>query len=455
MPRPILLLVLLCLPLLATAQSIDSSSLRADAPKLRAAQMLQAEQERDTAPISNGFRLEPFGANLFTGGFGGDREDGLNPGYILQPGDRVSVRIWGASEFNESLVIDPQGNIFIPSVGPIPVGGVRNDQLNERVMLAVSAVYTDNVRVYTSLDGSQPVAVFVTGYVLSPGSFAGIPSNSILHFIDQAGGIDPNRGSYRSIAIKRAGRVIAEIDLYDFLLDGKLDNVQFRDGDTIVIGARGSVVSVTGDVGNEVMLEMENDTARGADVVAIAMTGPAVSHVGFSGVRNGVPFSSYLPLAEFRTAKVRNGDSVQFQTDQHDQVIVVDVEGSHYGPSRYAVPLNTRLQELLDYIEVDLGLADVQAVSLKRESVALRQEAALKESLQRLQARYLTASSQTDQESAIRAQEAQLIGEFVRTARNVKPTGRLVVANDNEIFNVRLQTGDTITIPPKSDANSA
>ena len=58
--------------------------------------------------------LQPFGANLFTGGFSADGEDGLNPSYTIQSGDRVSIRIWGATQFNQSLVVDHQGNIFIP-----------------------------------------------------------------------------------------------------------------------------------------------------------------------------------------------------------------------------------------------------------------------------------------------------------------------------------------------------
>ena len=161
--------------------------------------------------------LEPFGASLFNGGFSNDREDGLNPGYLIQPGDTISVRIWGATQFNERLPVDHQGNIFIPGVGPILVGGVSNRNLNQRVTNAVAGVYTDNVKVYTSLDGSQPVAVFVTGYVQGPGRFSGIPSNSVLYFIDRAGGIDPDRGSYRSITIQRDNGTIANIDLYKFL----------------------------------------------------------------------------------------------------------------------------------------------------------------------------------------------------------------------------------------------
>ena len=329
---------------------------------------------------------------------------------------------------------------------------MRNSDLNARVTRAVATVYTDNVRVYTSLDGSQPVAVFVTGYVPNPGRFGGIPSNSVLHFLDRAGGIDARRGSYRDVRVVRDEETIAQVDLYDFLRDGTIPAVQFRDGDTLVVGARGATVSVTGAAGNPALFELDGAAASGADIAAMSMLAPGVSHVGVSGIDGGEPFSRYVTLDEFGAMRVGDGSEVNFRVDVHDAVIVVDVEGSHLGPSRYAVPRDTRLQELLDHIEIDPALADAGAISLKRQAIATRQKAALRESLSRLEARYLTASSQTDKESLIRSREAELVSRFVSMAREVEPEGRLVVARGGEVANVLLQSGDTVTIPRRSDS---
>ena len=396
-------------------------------------------------------RPDPFGANLFRGGFTSDREDGLNPNYVIQPGDRVTVRVWGAIEFGETLGVDARGNIFIPKVGPVTVGGTRNADLNARVTGAVRSVFTDNVRVYTHLDGTQPVAVFVTGNVPRPGRFSGIPSNSALHFIDRAGGIDPARGSYRDVRVVRDGATLAEIDLYDFLLDGTLPAVQFRDGDTVVVGPKGSTIEVSGGGGPAAAFELEGATLSGEELADQAQTGPDVSHAGVSGIRAGVPFSLYLTLGEFADFALADGDVVSFASDVHEREIVVEVEGAHVGPSRFAVPVDTRLQEILDYVVVDPALADVDSLSLRRTSIAERQRSSLEESLQRLESRYLTASSATDAESRIRAQEAKLISDFVARARNVEPNGRLVVAADGEVADVLLQNGDVISIPRKSD----
>jgi len=440
------------------AQSLQGGDLQNLMEETSSAELLQQNSQvaRSSLPNSSlelsSDEIRPFGANLFDGGFSSDREDGLNPGYIVQPGDQVAVRVWGAIEFNEILTVDERGNVFIPKVGPVRVGGVANSNLNGRVTYAVRSVFTDNVRVYTSLRGAQPVAVFVTGFVPRPGRFSGVPSSSALHFIDQAGGIQEDRGSYRDISVMRNGELLASLDLYDFLTKGILPTMQFQDGDTIVVSVRNSAVTVTGDVANAAIFELDAAKAVGQELTDRALIEPGVSYVGVSGIRDSKPFSVYLPLAQFNNYALQDGDSVKFSADQHDTVIVVEVEGAHLGPSTYAVPRDTRLQEVLDYIAVDPVLADVSALSLRRKSVAERQKQALEESLRRLESRYLTASSQTDAESRIRAQEAELVAQFVDRARDAEPSGRLVVANNGTVADILLQQGDTISIPRRSDS---
>jgi len=442
--------VLLCclLASAASAQSIGQSDPVVPTNTAgQTAELLQAPVEPSGPPMA-----EPFGANLFRGGFSGEREDGLNPDYAISPGDLINLRIWGAIELNSNVVVDPQGNVFVPGVGPVNVGGTLNMHLNDTVAAAVRNVYTDNVSVYTSLNSTQPVAVFVTGFVVSPGRYAGIPSSSTLHFLDRAGGIDAGKGSYRNIRIMRGDTVLAQVDLYDFLFDGRIANVQFRDGDTIVVGKRGNVVSVAGDVNNPAMFEFMAPVIKGADIAQSVLLKPGVTYVGVSGIRVSQPFSVYLPFAEFAQTELRDGDQLAFRSDMHDDVIVVDIEGSFSGPSRFAVPRDTRLPELLDHIPVDIELTDTLSVSIKRLSIQERQRSSLESSLRRLESQYLTASSQTDGEAAIRAQEARMISEFVARARQVEPNGRLVVTRNRKVADVLLQNGDVITIPSRSDS---
>ena len=397
--------------------------------------------------------LPPFGANLFSGGFRGVMADGLNANYTIKPGDQVTLRVWGGVEMDKVLVVDAQGNIFLPGIGPLNVQGTSNAALNGRVKSAIQSVYPENVQVYTNLQGVQPVGVFVTGYVQNPGRYAGTPSDSLLYFLDQAGGIDQALGSYRHVLIKRNGRTINDVDLYDFLLDGSLPQPQFRDGDTLVVEERGPAISVVGDVQKSYRYELLGDRLTGQDVIDLARLKAGVSHVLLRGSRPDGPVSRYLPLDEFRTAEVRRGDEVLFSADQRDETIVVQLEGSYYGPSRYALPRNAHLGELLNAVGVPQAMTDTDSVSIRRESVAERQKQSLQDSLRRLQTTYLGASSQTTEEAKIRVEEAKLIEDFVKKASQVQPTGRLVVARgDGNIADIRLQDGDVVTIPEKNDS---
>ncbi|RFA28025.1 capsid assembly protein [Alkalilimnicola ehrlichii] len=399
-----------------------------------------------------GDTIPPFGAHLFTGGFRGTRASGLNPSYRILPGDQVTLRAWGAAEIDRVLPVDAQGNIFVPNVGPIHVEGVSNSELDSRVRAAIREVFTDNVSVYTNLQGVQPVAVFVTGFVNKPGRYAGNPNDSLLYFLDQAGGIDKNSGSFRRIRVLRERETLEEVDLYDFLLAGDLARPQFEDGDTIVVERRGPVVTVSGDVAQAYRYELDGNARLGHELIQLVQLEAGVSHVLIRGVRDRGPVSAYLPLHEFESDVLRSGDEVIFAADQRTDSIVVHLEGSYYGPSHFAVPKDATLRELLDSIEIDPDLTDARSVSLRRRSVAERQRQSLEDSLRRLESVYLGAPASTPEEATMRAREAELIQDFVARASQIEPTGRMVVAHDGEISNIRLQDGDVITIPERSDS---
>lgn len=458
----------------ATAQSFGDLPADQRAQALQSVQQQQAMQQQQAAQVQEPItrtswqqgtygpvpelsdeklaEIKPFGADLFTGGFRGVRGDGLNPDYKILPGDQVTLRVWGAVDIDRIMPVDAQGNIFIPTIGPVQVMGVSHSQLDTIVRGAVRKVYSDNVSVYTNLMGVQPVAVFVTGFVSKPGRYAGVPSDSVLYFLDQASGIDEQLGSYRRVRILRNEQTIAELDLYNFLLTGKLPHNQLQDGDTILVEARGPVVTVHGDVGRPYHYELNQQRLMGQTLAELAQLNAGVSHALLRGSRLQGPYASYLTLAEFALAEVANGDEVMFFADKRDNSIVVQLEGSYLGQSHFVLPTDATLHELLNSIAVDPSLTDYQNISVRRLSVAERQRQSLLESLRRLEMTYLGAPSSTAEESAIRVREAELISEFVAKARQVKPNGRLVVAHQGEIVDLRLQDGDIITLPARTDA---
>lgn len=378
--------------------------------------------------------------------------DGLNPGYRVKPGDQVNVRAWGAITLDKALPVDVQGNIFIPGYGPLDIEGQTSQQVDASVRQAITSIYPEQVEVYTNLQGVQPVAIYVTGYVENPGRYAGTPNDSLLYFLDQANGIDQALGSYRKIHVKRGGRVVSTIDLYDFLISGDIPHIQFKDGDTIVVEERGPAIAVTGDVHQAYRYELTSTQLSGEEIARLARLESGVSHVLLRGSRGDGPIAEYYPLARFSRQTVQSGDEVMFSADQRSETIVVELEGSYLGPSRYALPRDARLGELLDSVAVPKTMTSVNNISLQRESVKRQQAKSLKESLRRLETTYLGAPSSTNEEAQVRAKEAELIQNFIQRARELEPSGRLVVAHGGSIANIRLRDGDVITIPETSDS---
>lgn len=396
-------------------------------------------------------RLLPFAANLFSGRFASTFSDGVSPDYVMAPGDRVVIRVWGARTYDDVLIVDQQGNLFIPEVGPVAVGGLKHSQLQNSVKSALGRVFTDNVQVYVNLQSAQPVAVFVTGFVNNPGRYAGGSVDSVLTFIDRAGGISAERGSYRDIDVIRNGKVIASYDLYQFATNGVLKPLRLKDGDTIVVREKGLSVSAYGLLREEAAYEFTHDKATtGADLMALASPLKNVSHVSLSGTRRGAPFHSYMTMSDFSKSDLQDGDVVEFVADKQGETIITAVSGAIDGASRYPVQKTVKLRQLLRQIEVQPSLAAVDAIYLKRQSVARDQKIILQDSLRRLEQNALTASSSTPEEAQIRVKEAELIQDFVRRASQLEPDGVIVISRGGVIANIWLEEGDEIVIPQKS-----
>jgi protein involved in polysaccharide export with SLBB domain len=410
---------------------------------------VQDQQQTGLPPMQE--QPPPFGANLFAGAFQAERPEGLNADYVVSPGDRIAVRLWGELTIDEIVAVDAQGNIFIPSVGPIKVGGSRAADLQDRIARSVKSTYTNNVEVYANLLTATPVSVYVTGAVLRPGQYAGLPSDSLLSFLHRAGGVDPGRGSYRRIRVLRDRREIGQVDLYRFLRDGHVPDLKFKDGDVVLVEQQGLTVTVEGAARNPFRFEFSGPVATGAELIDIARPMPKVSHAGIAGNRDSGPFSVYAPLGDFRSMRLHDGDSVRFAADDHAQIIDIGIEGSHLGPSYYAVNRNTTLKELLDHIPVDPSNANIEAIYLRRKSVARQQRQMLDESLRRLEQSVLTAPASSDGEAGIRIKEADLVNQFIERARTVQPDGRVIVSRHDAISDIRLEDGDTIVIPQRSD----
>lgn len=393
----------------------------------------------------------PFGSNLFSGSFQSLRNDGLDPNYKLIPGDKVALHMWGQVTIDEILTVDAKGNIFIPEVGEVTVAGVRSADLSTVVKRKVATVFKEGESVYVNVVTATPISVFVTGPVIKPGQYSGIASDSVLSFLFKAGGIDAKRGSYRNIRVMRGNRLLSHFDLYPFLINGTLKQFKFRNGDTIVVGKLASTVKVTGDSRSPFLFEFTGKYMTGRQLIQYANPKAKVTHASVAGTRNRKPWSKYLAYNQFLNTRLLDGDRVNFKMDARPSIMNLHVEGSYLGNSYYEVKKGSRLKEVLDYIEVDREDADIKNIYIKRKSIAEQQRKSLKQSIQRLQRSVLMTPAQSTGEAAIRAEEAKLVLKFIELARETEPEGRVVVSENNQIANIRLEDNDVIVIPKKSD----
>ncbi len=389
-----------------------------------------------------------FGAQLFTGAFAREGPALFNPDYLLATGDTLQVRLWGAFEFNAPLVVDAQGNVFVPNVGPVPVRGVRNADLQSTVDTAVRRVYRANVFSYASLAQAQPVRVFVSGFVARPGLYGGTSMDSLLQYLDQAGGIDPERGSFLDVQVQRNGQLRGRVNLYDFLLQGRIPAIQLATGDVIFVPPRQGTVKVTGLAANARRFEFSGTSRTVADLVGLAKPHAMATHLRVLRNTGTVRNTEYYPLAAADTVTLNDGDELEFTADKKPGTITVRVEGEHQSPQEYVLPYGARLGELLGRIEFN-ERSERQNLQLFRQTVKQRQREMLAASLRSLETALLTARSGSGEEARLRTEEANLSLQWVERARNIEPLGQVLIAQYAARDDLLLENGDVIRIPTK------
>lgn len=389
-----------------------------------------------------------FGAQLFKGAFASSAGSTFNSSYMINPGDNIQLRLWGAYQFAGTLTVDPQGNIFIPNVGPLKVSGVNNGQLQNIVQQAVRRVYVSNVGVYAALEQAQPVKVLVTGSVTQPGSYGGVSSDSVIAYLDRAGGVDPERGSYVDVQILRNGQLMQYVNLYDFLLAGQIKPFAFKDGDVIVVAPRKHTFSISGEVYNAYDFEFDVPELTVAKALSVARLKPGATNISIMR-RQGTEFKSeYYTLAQAQNVLLQDGDVVTVTADRYAGTIQVRVEGAHNGAHALVLPYGATLKQVLQQIKPN-SLSQLNAIQLFRPSVAERQKEMLNVSLDKLEEATLSVRSATREEAELRLKDAELIKQFVAKARQIQPKGQ-VILNKNNLDSIILEQGDIVSIPEKT-----
>lgn len=430
----------------AVANSANAQALIAGAPK----QSSDAPAPVQLADYARNQASDVFGAQLFTGAFSAPGAMQFNPDYAIAVGDKIQVRLWGAFAFEQTLTVDPRGNIFLPHAGPVKVVGIRNAQLDAVVHEAVRSTFRNNVSSYASLAAAQPVRVFVGGFVSRPGLYNGTSMDSVLRYLDLAGGIDPERGSYLQVQVKRGEQVKASISLYDFLLNGTIPLVQLADGDVIFVPAHAQRISVKGLAANAKRFEFLTSSITVEQLMQLAKPVPQATHVRVVRNTGQVRNAEYYPLSEASKVALSDGDDIEFTADKKPGTITVRVEGEHDSAQEYVLPYGSSMGVLLAQIQPRAD-ADMSSLQLFRESVKARQKETLQTSLQNLEMSLLTARSGSSDEARLRKEEADLTLQWVERAKRIEPVGQVQIAKAQQLQSMLLENGDVIRIPRKDD----
>ncbi|ALH94691.1 polysaccharide biosynthesis/export family protein [Acinetobacter equi] len=389
-----------------------------------------------------------FGSQLFKGAFASTAGSTFNNSYVVNPGDSINLRLWGAYQFAGTQKVDPQGNIFIPNVGPVRVEGISNGNLQSVIESHVRRIYASNVGVYAALEQAQPVKVLVTGFVNQPGNYGGVANDSAIAYLDRAGGVDPERGSYINIKVMRNGQTVQHIDLYDFLLNGHLRPFSFRDGDVIVVGQRTHTFNVTGEVYNQNDFEFDSPTISLAQALSFAKLKPGATNVSIQRRQGSEYRSEYYDVKQAGHVPVEDGDIVTVTADRYAGTIQVRVEGAHNGAHAVVLPYGSKLSDVLAQLNPN-QLAEMDSLQLYRPSVATRQKEMLNVSLDKLEDATFNARSSTQEEANLRSKDAELVKQFIAKARKIQPSGQ-VVLDPSTYHDVILEQGDVLKIPEKT-----
>lgn len=227
---------------------------------------------------STGQLLPMFGSELFshTGSYSPDAAQPAPGDYVLGPGDEVHLQVWGAVEFTGVFTIDRNGQIALPKVGTVTLAGVSMRNLEGVLQNQLGRVFT-NFNLNANLGRLRSIQVYLVGQAQRPGTLKISSLSTLVNALFASGGPTAT-GSMRNIQLKRGGRVVSTLDLYDFIAKGdKTKDVPLQGGDVIVIPPVGARVAVTGALDNAAIYELKPGADSLGDVLALSGGVPALA----------------------------------------------------------------------------------------------------------------------------------------------------------------------------------
>lgn len=277
--------------------------------------------------------------------------------YVLGPGDQLIIDIYGASQETHTLTVSPDGDVTIPDFGPVHVSGLTVESAHRRIRSKVGT-YFESSDIKVSVGQTRTILVNVMGEVKTPGTYTLSAFSTVFHALYRAGGIN-DLGTLRNIKVFRQGRQISVVDIYEFILNGRLaGNVRLQDNDVIQVGPYESIVDISGSVKRPMAYEMRKSESLATLLkYSGGFTGDAFKKL-LRVLRKSEELKSVYNVEEFELAdfKVDDGDEVIVDAVIDRYKNMVEVKGAVFRPGMYR--LGEKVNSVRSLIEMASGLTE-------------------------------------------------------------------------------------------------
>ena len=258
--------------------------------------------------------------------------------YVLGPGDNVIIDVYGASQKTFNVVVSPDGEVTIEDFGPIKVSGLTVEQANAKVRSLLGARYSSS-KTKLTVGQTKTMMVNVMGEVKVPGTYTLSAFATVFHALYMAGGIN-DLGTLRNIKVYRQNRLVTVVDIYDYILNGKLTgNIRLMDNDVIVVGPYDCLVTISGKVKRPMIYEMKKSESVGSIIkYAGGFTGDAYRKAVRLLRKTGREHSVYN-IGEFdiNSFHLADGDSIGVDSIINRYENMVEIKGAIFRPGMYNI----------------------------------------------------------------------------------------------------------------------
>lgn len=345
----------------------------------------RARQHRKEDFIIRGKQVTVFGRNIFT-----DRNLSFEPNldiptpenYVLGSGDELIIDVWGTSENTVREIISPEGTIHVAGIGPIFLDGMSIQDAERSLRREFSKIYAaisgKSVHIKLSLGGIRTIMINVMGEVQVPGTYRLSAFASVFHALYRAGGVS-GIGSLRDIRVVRGGKEVACIDVYDYIMKGKLtDDIRLSEGDVILIPPYENLVSISGKVKRPMAYEMKKgETITTLLSYAGGFTGDAYRDAIRLFRLNGKEKQIYnVGQDDYQSFVLTDGDELSVEAVLQRFSNKVEVRGAVYRAGVYQLDdsITGTVRQLISRAEGLRGDAFLNRALLRREHEDLTHE---------------------------------------------------------------------------------